>query len=66
MWKRKRGISVLSEDIRWPVWSALVLYRQILDAIERNEYDVFSKRAYVPKWRKMISLPIALLRAKVL
>jgi phytoene synthase len=43
-----------------------VLYRQILDEIERNEYDVFRKRAYVPKWRKMMSLPVALLRAKVL
>ena len=42
------------------------LYRQILDEIERNEYDVFRKRAYVPKWRKMMSLPVALLRAKVL
>ncbi|WP_079679427.1 15-cis-phytoene synthase CrtB [Planktothrix sp. PCC 11201] len=62
----ERGISVLNQDIRWPVWTALILYRQILDAIERNHYDVFSKRAYVPKVRKMISLPIALLRAKVL
>lgn len=62
----ERGISVLSEEIRWPVWTALVLYRQILDEIERNEYDVFSKRAYVPKWRKMMALPVALLRAKVL
>ncbi|CAD5930958.1 Phytoene synthase [Planktothrix tepida] len=62
----ERGISILSEDIRWPVWAALVLYRQILDEIERNEYDVFSKRAYVPKWRKMMALPVALLRAKVL
>ena len=62
----ERGISVLNQDIRGPVWTALILYRQILDAIERNHYDVFSKRAYVPKVRKMISLPIALLRSKVL
>lgn len=60
------GISLLSEEIRWPVWTALILYRQILDIIERNQYDVFTKRAYVPKFRKMMSLPIALLRAKVL
>ena len=62
----ERGISVLNQDIRWPVWTALILYRQILDVIERNQYDVFTKRAYVPKFRKMISLPIALLRSKVL
>lgn len=40
--------------------SALILYRQILDAIERNNYDNFSRRAYVPKWRKFASLPVAL------
>jgi phytoene synthase len=62
----ERGISILNQDIRWPVWTALILYRQILDVIERNQYDVFTKRAYVPKVRKMISLPIALLRSKVL
>jgi len=62
----ERGISILNQDIRWPVWTALILYRQILDVIERNQYDVFTKRAYVPKFRKMISLPIALLRSKVL
>lgn len=62
----ERGVSALSEDARWPVWSALMLYRQILDIIERNQYDVFGKRAYVPTPRKMASLPIAWLRAKVL
>jgi phytoene/squalene synthetase len=43
--------------------SALILYRQILDSIEANEYDNFTMRAYVPKWRKLVSLPIAYLRA---
>ena len=43
--------------------SALILYRQILDAIETNGYDNFSKRAYVPKWRKFMSLPVAYTRA---
>lgn len=37
----------------------MILYRQILDAIETNEYDNFSKRAYVPKWKKLASLPLA-------
>ena len=43
--------------------SALILYRQILDRIEANNYDNFTKRAYVPKWQKMVSLPLALARA---
>lgn len=62
----ERGIRQLSPDARFPVWSALMLYRQILDAIERNRYDVFSQRAYVPGWRKFLSLPLAKLRAEVL
>lgn len=60
------GISLLSPDARWPVWSALDLYKQILDVIEQNGYDVFNRRAYVPSWRKLITLPGALLKAKVL
>ena len=43
--------------------SALILYRQILDAIEANDYDNFTKRAYVPKWQKFASLPKAFARA---
>ncbi len=54
------GISLLSPDARWPVWAALELYQQILDVIEENDYDVFSRRAYVPSWRKFLTLPGAL------
>lgn len=53
------GVDLLDQKARWPVWSALILYRQILDAIEANGYDNFTRRAYVPKWRKMASLPLA-------
>ncbi|MGI0488997.1 15-cis-phytoene synthase CrtB [Pantanalinema rosaneae CENA516] len=60
------GISALSADARFPVWAALILYRGILDVIERNDYDVFSKRAYVSGPRKLTCLPIARLRAMVL
>lgn len=60
------GIGKLSLDARWPVWSALMLYRQILDVIERNQYDVFRQRAYVPTWRKLLCLPVARLRSEVL
>lgn len=57
------GVDLLDQKARWPVWSALILYRQILDAIEANGYNNFNRRAYVPKWRKMASLPQALAKA---
>ncbi|PSB05131.1 15-cis-phytoene synthase CrtB [Merismopedia glauca] len=62
----ERGISYLSGDARYPIWAALILYRQILDRIEENQYDVFRQRAYVPKHQKLFSLPLAWLRAQVL
>ena len=62
----EQGIRALSPDSRWPVWAALMLYQGILDVIERNQYDVFSKRAFVPKPQKFLSLPVAWLRAQAL
>lgn len=62
----EKGIRALSRDSRWPVWAALMLYQGILDAIERNDYDVFNKRAFVPQGEKMLYLPVAWLRAQVL
>ncbi|MGB3614833.1 MAG: 15-cis-phytoene synthase CrtB [Elainellaceae cyanobacterium] len=60
------GICRLSSDARWPVWTALMLYRQILDEIERNQYDVFTRRAYVPGFRKLLTVASARVRAEVL
>ena len=60
------GISLLSPDARWPVWSALVLYSKILSVIEDNGYDVFNRRAYVPTLRKLGYLPGALIRSRIL
>lgn len=60
------GISRLSPDARWPVWSALDLYRNILTVIEKNQFDVFTKRAYVPSLQKLACLPGALIKARVL
>ena len=59
------GISLLSPDVRWPVWAALLLYQQILDSIERNDYDVFNRRAYVSTPKKLWCLPGSFLRAQV-
>lgn len=43
----------------WQVWSSLMLYRKILDAIEENDYDNLMKRAYVGRTKKLLTLPLA-------
>ncbi|MEL7143152.1 MAG: 15-cis-phytoene synthase CrtB [Cyanobacteria bacterium J06643_4] len=63
--KAESGISRLHPDARWPVWTALMLYRKILDVIAENDYDNFTRRAFVPKGRKLLCLPKALIRARI-
>ncbi|KAF8692379.1 hypothetical protein HU200_039709 [Digitaria exilis] len=55
----ERGVTELSQASRWPVWASLLLYRQILDEIEANDYNNFTKRAYVSKGKKLLALPVA-------
>nr|QCI61139.1 Phytoene synthase [Crocus sativus] len=55
----EKGVTELSQASRWPVLASLLLYRQILDEIEKNDYNNFTKRAYVSKAKKLASLPIA-------
>ncbi|KAA3464464.1 phytoene synthase 2, chloroplastic [Gossypium australe] len=59
----EKGVAELKEASRWPVWASLLLYRQILDVIEENDYNNFTKRAYVGKAKKFASLPLAYGRA---
>lgn len=47
------------------VWASLLLYRQILDEIEANDYNNFTRRAYVSKPKKIIALPIAYAKSLV-
>jgi len=58
------GVNCLHKDARWPVWSALDVYRNILDAIEANGYNNFNQRAYVPKVDKFMMLPSAYMKAQ--
>ncbi|QBE70167.1 phytoene synthase [Synechococcus sp. WH 8101] len=55
--RSEAGVRWLSGDARWPVWTSLRLYRGILDAIERLDYDVFNHRAYVSRLGKLLELP---------
>ena len=47
------GVSMLPPASARCIAGARELYSQILDRIETNGYDVFSKRASVPTWRKV-------------
>ena len=62
--RSEAGVRWLAPDARWPVWTSLRLYRGILDAIERLDYDVFNHRAYVPKVGKLMDLPLSYLIAQ--
>lgn len=62
--RSEAGVRWLSRDARWPVWTSLRLYRGILDVIERHDYDVFNKRAYVGKLNKFLDLPRSLVLAQ--
>jgi phytoene synthase len=51
------GIGYLHPSGRFAIRAAAELYQGILDDIERNGYDVFSRRAHVTKWGKLRLLP---------
>ncbi|KAG2239299.1 hypothetical protein Bca4012_024048 [Brassica carinata] len=55
----EKGVTELDSASRWPVWASLLLYRRILDEIEANDYNNFTKRAYVGKAKKIAALPLA-------
>ncbi|XP_022943564.1 phytoene synthase 2, chloroplastic-like [Cucurbita moschata] len=59
----EKGASQLDKPSRWPVWSSLMLYRKILEAIEENDYNNFTKRAYVGRSKKLLTLPLAYTKA---
>ena len=47
---------MLAEDAQLPVRASLDMYSVILSKIEDNEYDNFNKRAYTPKWEKLLTV----------
>ncbi len=49
------GVALLAPESRYAVRLALTLYRGILDRIEENGYDVFTRRAHVPLRAKMLT-----------
>jgi phytoene synthase len=51
------GIQLLERDGRLAIAAASGLYRGILDKIEQNDYDVFSRRASLGAWEKITRIP---------
>jgi 15-cis-phytoene synthase len=51
------GVTMFSTDGRFAVAAACALYSAILDEIEANDYDVFTRRAHVSTWGKLRRLP---------
>ena len=56
------GIAKLVPESRYAVRLALRLYRGILDAVEANGYDVFTKRAFVSPYEKVWTALVLRLR----
>lgn len=59
------GIAWLSDDAQYTVRLSSRIYEQILGRIERNGYDVLSRRAYVPLHRKLAAIPAVWLETKL-
>lgn len=53
----EKGIPLLEKDARFSVLLAARIYAKILDEIERQNYDVFKRRAHTSFPQKIFSLP---------
>jgi phytoene synthase len=51
------GISMLGRQGQFAIAASAELYQAILEAIETNDYDVFTKRAYISSNEKLKRLP---------
>lgn len=55
--RARPGIELLDTGAQLAILASAEMYRGILDAIEANGYDVFSRRAYVPTQTKVLMMP---------
>jgi len=58
------GIRLLDPDGRFAIAAAGELYQGILDDIEQNGYDVFTRRAHLSATEKILRLPSIWVRAR--
>lgn len=62
--KGEKGIPMLERDTRFTVLLASRVYGRILDEIEKQDYDVFARRAHTTKLQKLASVPAIWLEAR--
>ncbi|MET0752447.1 MAG: phytoene/squalene synthase family protein [Pyrinomonadaceae bacterium] len=60
----EKGIALLEKDSRFTVLLASRIYGKILDEIEKQNYDVFKRRAHTTKGQKLSSIPRIWLEAR--
>lgn len=60
----EKGIVLLDKDSRFTVLLASRIYARILDEIEKQNYDIFIKRAHTTKGQKLFSIPKIWIEAK--
>ena len=51
------GIKMLAREGQLAIGAASVFYQGILDDIEKNDYDVFTRRASLNTWQKLQRIP---------
>ena len=59
------GIGMLGKNGRFAIAAAAELYQGILNDIEANNYDVFTRRAHLTGWQKLQKLPGIWWRARL-
>ncbi|MFN3742709.1 MAG: phytoene/squalene synthase family protein [Anaerolineales bacterium] len=58
----RAGVKLLAREGQLAVGAASVFYQGILDEIEKNDYDVFTKRASLSAWEKLRRVPLLWIR----
>ena len=53
----EKGIAYLEKDSRFTVLLASRIYAKIMDEIEKQNYNVFARRAHTSKMQKILSIP---------
>ncbi|NCP87060.1 MAG: hypothetical protein CO094_06595 [Anaerolineae bacterium CG_4_9_14_3_um_filter_57_17] len=62
----EKGLPYLGRDGQLAIGAAANFYQGILEAIEANDYDVFSKRASLTAWGKLSRIPALWLKLAAL
>ncbi len=63
--KGEKGIALLEKDSRFTVLLASRIYAKILDEIEKQNYNIFNKRAHTSKRQKIFAIPQIWLKSKL-